>query len=116
QREVVGPLRRLPVPAEGSVVRIVADGLDGLSPATESAIREALAALASGPGLDHVRLIATARPDTDLPGGPHVVRLDEADPTLLAAYFARRGVPEARREDLAARAGGNWLVARLLAD
>ena len=115
QLDVVGPLRHHQRP-DGPVVRIVADGLDQLATASESAAREALADLAAGPGLGHVRLIMTARPDTDLPDGPHVLRVDKADDALVSAYLAQRGVPPALHAAIVERGGGNWLVTRLLAD
>ncbi len=83
QRDVLGPLRRLR-PVKETVVRILVDGLDQVPSAGEVSIREALGELAAGPGLDHVRLICTARPDTDVPGGSHVLRVDKADDAILA--------------------------------
>ena len=94
QRDVLGPLRRLR-PVKETVVRILVDGLDQVPSAGEVSIREALGELAAGPGLDHVRLICTARPDTDVPGGSHVLRVDKADDALLGAYLTRRGVARA---------------------
>ena len=115
QRDVLGPLRRLR-PVKETVVRILVDGLDQVPSAGEVSIREALGELAAGPGLDHVRLICTARPDTDVPGGSHVLRVDKADDALLGAYLTRRGVAPGLHAAIVARAGGSWLVASKLAD
>ena len=93
ERDVLGPLRRVRPPKE-AVVRILVDGLDQVPSAGEGSIREALAELAAGPGLDHVRLIGPGprSPDTDVPGGSHVLRVDKADEFLLSTYLTRRGV------------------------
>ena len=115
QRDVLGPLRRVRPPKE-AVVRILVDGLDQVPSAGEGSIREALAELAAGPGLDHVRLICTAHPDTDVPGGSHVLRVDKADEFLLSTYLTRRGVEVGMHAAIVARAGGSWLVASKLAD
>ncbi len=115
QRDVLGPLRRLR-PVKETAVRILVDGLDQVPSAGEVSIREALGELAVGPGLDHVRLICTARPDTDVPGGSHVLRVDKADDALLGAYLTRRGVAPGLHAAIVARAGGSWLVASKLAD
>jgi hypothetical protein len=115
QRDVLGPLRRLR-PVKETVVRILVDGLDQVPSAGEVSIREALGELAAGPGLDHVRLICTARPDTDVPGGSHVLRVDKADDALLGAYLTRRRVAPGLHAAIVERAEGSWLVASKLAD
>jgi hypothetical protein len=115
QLGVVGPLRRLQ-PLDGMVVRVVVDALDKAPSASESSIRDALHELAAGPGLDHVRLIVTARPDTALPSGSSAVRVVEVDDEHLGQYLTRRGVAPNLRGGIIQRAGGNWLVAAKLAD
>ena len=114
EREVVGPLRWLP--AERTV-RLVVDGLDQLSAGTVSAVQSALNTLVgTNPGPPQIRLVVTSRPDTPLPGGADRVDMGRADDAHIRSHLKRRKLPEALQEPVVARADGNWLVARLLAD
>ena len=61
ERQVVGPLKRLAPEAE---VRFVIDALERLATGARDAVMDALNELA---GFPFVRLIVTARPDTELP-------------------------------------------------
>ena len=106
--KVLGPLAHVSGRPE---VRIVLDGFDQLPDATRETIGELLT---GRPG--HVGLIISARPGTL--GCPAGYTIDHG-PTLDAAirdYLAMRRVPEAARAAILDRAGGYWLVARLLAD
>jgi len=113
QRDVLGPLRWL---GGGEVIRVVIDGLDQLATASSAAVHAALDALVTDPGLSRVRLVVTSRPDTPRPAGASEVRLDVAPDADIRSYLARRKVPESLHGAIAVRAGGNWLIASLLAD
>ena len=113
QRDVLGPLRWL---GGGEAIRVVIDGLDQLATASSAAVHAALDALVTDPGLSRVRLVVTSRPDTPRPAGASEVRLDVAADADIRSYLARRQVPESLHEAIAVRAGGNWLIASLLAD
>jgi len=63
ERQVVGPLKRL---APASEVRLVIDALERLATGARDAVMEALNELA---GFPFLRLIVTARPDTELARG-----------------------------------------------
>lgn len=115
QLNVLGPLRHLALPS-GSVVRLIVDGIDRVPSASELSIRRALNELAFGPGLDHVRLITTARTDTELPHGSVVLQAEDADEMLLRSYLTRRNVSAQVHTAIVERARGNWLVAAKLAD
>ena len=92
------------------------DGLDQLATASSAAVHAALDALVTDPGLSRVRLVVTSRPDTPRPAGASEVRLDVAPDADIRSYLARRKVPESLHGAIAVRAGGNWLIASLLAD
>ena len=113
QRDVLGPLRWL---GGGEAIRVVIDGLDQLATASSAAVHAALDALVTDPGLSRVRLVVTSRPDTPRPAGASEVRLDVAPDADIRSYLARRKVPESLHGAIAVRAGGNWLIASLLAD
>jgi len=113
QRDVLGPLRWL---GGGEAIRVVIDGLDQLATASTAAVHAALDALVTDPGLSRVRLVVTSRPDTPRPAGASEVRLDVAPDADIRSYLARRKVPESLHGAIAVRAGGNWLIASLLAD
>ena len=113
QRDVLGPLRWL---GGGEAIRVVIDGLDQLATASSAAVHAALDALVTDPGLSRVRLVVTSRPDTPRPTGATEVRLDVAPDADIRSYLARRKVPESLHGAIAVRAGGNWLIASLLAD
>src|SRR5271166_1353167 len=113
QRDVLGPLRWL---GGGEAIRVVIDGLDQLATASSAAVHAALDALVTDPGLSRVRLVVTSRPDTPRPTGATEVRLDVAADADIRSYLARRQVPESLHAAIAVRAGGNWLIASLLAD
>ena len=113
QRDVLGPLRWL---GGGEAIRVVIDGLDQLATASTAAVHAALDALVTDPGLSRVRLVVMSRPDTPRPAGASEVRLDVAADADIRSYLARRKVPESLHGAIAVRAGGNWLIASLLAD
>ena len=113
QRDVLGPLRWL---GGGEAIRVVIDGLDQLATASSAAVHAALDALVTDPGLSRVRLVVTSRPDTPRPAGASEVRLDVAADADIRSYLTRRKVPESLHGAIAVRAGGNWLIASLLAD
>jgi Tetratricopeptide repeat/Caspase domain len=110
EKQLVGPLKRL---APATEVRLVFDGLDRLPIGASASVMAALEELA---GLDFVRLVITARPDTKLPEVASIFLLPEAPEESVRQYLERRGVPEARRGDVANAARGNWLILRVLAD
>jgi len=113
QRDVLGPLWWL---GGGEAIRVVIDGLDQLATASSAAVHTALDALVTDPGLSRVRLVVTSRPDTPRPAGATEVPLDVAADADIRSYLARRKVPESLHGAIAVRAGGNWLIASLLAD
>ncbi|MGC1720598.1 MAG: NACHT domain-containing protein, partial [Isosphaeraceae bacterium] len=113
QRDVLGPLRWL---GGGEAIRVVIDGLDQLATASSAAVHAALDALVTDPGLSRVRLVVTSRPDTPRPAGASEVRLDVAPDADIHSDLARRKVAESLHGAIAVRAGGNWLIASLLAD
>ncbi len=113
QRDVLGPLRWL---GGGEAIRVVIDGLDQLATASSAAVHAALDALVTDPGLSRVRLVVTSRPDTPRSAGATEVPLDVAADADIRSYLARRQVPEPLHGAIAVRAGGNWLIAQLLAD
>ena len=111
ERQVVGPVSRLMPRAE---VRFVIDGLDHLATGARDAVMDALNELA---GLSFVRLIVTARPDTELPEAASVRHvLAPAPAEKVAEYLEQRAVAQARQEEINKAANGNWLVVRVLAD
>jgi hypothetical protein len=110
-RQVIGPFNQL---APGSEVRFVMDGLERVATGTYNAVVDALNDLAKFP---FVRLIVTARPDTQLPdaaSNPHV--LIPAPTAKIAQYLECRAVAQRRREGIITAAEGSWLVVRVLAD
>jgi NACHT domain/Tetratricopeptide repeat len=110
ERQVVGPLSRLAPAAE---VRLVIDGLDRLA----TGARAAMDALNDLVALPFVRLIVTARPDTELPEAasiPYVLALAPAE--KVARYLQERSVAQARQDEVIKAAEGNWLVVRVLGD
>jgi tetratricopeptide (TPR) repeat protein len=113
ERQILGPLRLVELDPP---VRIVLDGLDQFPEQTATSIRDALSTLASEPTLGHVRLVLTVRSDFHLPSGTHQLTLDRIDDRYVERYLRRRGVPDPAILAVRARAAGNWLIARLLAD
>lgn len=109
EKQLVGPLIRL-APAE---VRLVVDALDRLATGARGSVMQALEALGE---LGFVRLVVTARPDTELPSVASSYGLGEAPEENVRQYLVRREVPHARCEEVVQAAQGSWLVARVLAD
>jgi hypothetical protein len=109
-RQLIGPLKRLAPSAE---LRLILDGLDRLPTGATGSVMSALGELAK---LDFVRLLITARPDTELPKVASIFLLPQAPEKAVRQYLERRGVPEARQADVVIAALGNWLVARVFAD
>src|SRR5207253_654773 len=103
-------LRRLAPSAE---VRLVVDALDRLATGARRSVMDSLNELAELPFL---RLVVTARPDTALPKAASTYALTPATNEKVSQYLDRRGVVQARREEVTKAAKGNWLVARVLAD
>ena len=107
-RKVLLPLAYLAGMPE---VRIVFDGFDQLPDVTRETVGELL-----GKRPDHLRLVIALRPGA--PGCPPGYTVDHG-PTpddVIHRYLATRRVPDAARPAILNRAGGHWLVARLLAD
>jgi hypothetical protein len=113
EKQLIGPLRLFPAGAE---LRMVVDALDRLATGARQSVMNALETLSSNAELSFVRLVVTARPDTELPAGSQTFELGPAADKSIEAYLGRRGVPEGRRPEVVNAAGGSWLVARLLAD
>ena len=113
QREVIGPLRRL---HSDRTVRVVVDGLDQLPPAAAALVQQGLGLLTSDPLLGFVRLVVTSRPQTSLPAGARKLTVGRAGDEQIKAYLERREIAPALSDTIVARADGNWLIARLLAD
>jgi hypothetical protein len=88
-------------------------GLDRLPTGAQGSVMAALEELA---GLDFVRLLLTARPDTRLPKAASVFSLPQAPEEHVRQYLQRRAIPEQRWIEVVGAARGNWLVVRLLAD
>ena len=107
-RKVLQPLAYL---VEKPELRIVLDGFDRLSELTRDAVREAVAAWS-----ENLRIVITARPET--PGCPSGFTLEHGLTPLdpLDRYLTSRQVPASARAAILNRAGGHWLVTRLLAD
>ena len=108
---MIEPLKRL---APETEVRLVIDGLERLATGARNAVMDALNDLAD---LPFIRLIVTARPDTELPAAastPH--GLAPAPAEKVVQYLERRAVAPSRREEIIKAAEGNWLVVRVLAD
>jgi NACHT domain len=101
ERQVVEPLKRL---APAPDVRLVLDGLDRLPTGARGSVMAALDELA---GLDFVRLVITARPDTELPNAAAMFSLPQAPEEEVRQYLERRKVPEARRGEVANAARGS---------
>jgi hypothetical protein len=111
--KVILPLRMLK--ATGPV-RIAIDALDQVPDSSLSRIVTAVQVLATDPALAFVRVVVSARPDTAPPQPSVVLPLSRASEEALRAYFVQRRVPGDRLDAAVRRAGGNWLVAKLLAD
>jgi hypothetical protein len=92
---------------------MVFDGLDRIATGALASVMTAIEELAA---LDFVRLIITSRPDTALPKAASIYSLPRTPDGDVIQYLERRGIPDARREEVATAAQGNWLVARVLAD
>jgi len=110
ERQVVEPLKRLNPPA---TVRLVFDGLDRVA---TGALGSVIAAIEELAGLDFMRLVITARPDTTLPKAVSTYSLPRAADEDVIRYLERHGIPDTRRAEVADASQGNWLVARVLAD
>jgi hypothetical protein len=110
ERQVIGPLGLL---SSESDARFVIDALDRLATGARGPVMDALNELASLPSS---RLIVTARPETPLPNDCATAKLSPASREAVAQYLERRAVAQARRGEIVSIAGGNWLVAPVLAD
>jgi hypothetical protein len=111
ERQVVGPLGRL---APESRVRIVIDGLERIATGARNAVMDALNAMTN---FQSLRLIVTARPDTELPeAASNSYLLDPTPAEKVVRYLEQRSVAQARRQEIITAAEGNWLVVRVLAD
>ena len=90
---------------------IVLDGFDRLPELTREAVHDAIAAWP-----ENIRIILTARPDTS--GCPSGQTLDHGmtPRDALDHYLTSRQVPASAHPAILDRAGGHWLLARLLAD
>jgi tetratricopeptide (TPR) repeat protein len=97
-------------------VRFVIDGLDRLAVGMREGVDEFLDLLASHEALAHARLVVTCRPETRIPEPAEEFRLGPTPDAHLQDYLARRQARDVAREPIVAKARGNWLVARLLAD
>jgi hypothetical protein len=106
--KLLGPLAHL---AGRPEIRIVLDGFDQLADATGEKVGELLG---GRPG--HVGLVISARPGTlGCPAG-HTIHHGPTPDAAIRDYLAMRRVPEVARAAILDRAGGYWLVARLLVD
>ena len=107
-RKVLEPLTYL---VQKPDLRIVLDGFDRLSELTRDAVSEAVAAWS-----ENLRVVISARPET--PGLPPGFILDHGLTArdALDRYLTSRQVPASARPAILDRAGGHWLVTRLLAD
>jgi NACHT domain len=110
EKRLVGPLRRL---APGTEVRLIVDALDRLATGARGSVMDGLNELAELPFL---RLVVTARPDTELPKAAATYVLAPAANEKVSEYLDRRGILQVRREEVTKAAEGNWLVVRVLAD
>jgi hypothetical protein len=110
EKELIGPLKRLP-PA--TKIRLVVDALDRLATGARGPVMAALEELAE---LSFMRLVVTARPDTEVPKRASVYSLARAPDANVSQYLARREIPEARWAEITNSAEGSWLVVRVLAD
>jgi hypothetical protein len=110
EKRLVGPLLRL---APDTEVRLVIDALDRLATGAWGAVMDGLNELAE---LPFVRLVVTARPDSELPKATSTYILTPAANEAVCQYLGRRGVVQARHEEVTKAAEGNWLVVRMLAD
>ncbi|PTR09165.1 tetratricopeptide repeat protein [Nitrosospira sp. Nsp5] len=116
EKQLLGPLTwlgRLEQPSQVTAVRIVVDALDRLATGARSSVMETLNQLGK---LAFVRLLVTARPDTELPPGASSYSLAFAPDEKIHQYLERRGTPPARQGEVVQAAEGSWLVARVLAD
>jgi hypothetical protein len=113
QREIIGPLRLLPVDRP---IRLVIDGLDQLSTGAHPSVHKAIDVLATDPTLGAVGLVLTARSDTPLSVRGKTLPLAETADDAIRLYLERRKVPVNLRPTVVSQARSNWLIARLLAD
>lgn len=117
EKQLVGPLKCLAGPEQQPTrvaqVRIVLDALDRLATGARGSVMETLDQLCQ---LDFVRLVVTARPDTDLPRTVSSYALALAPDEKVRHYLEQRNVPEARKMEIVQASAGSWLVARVLAD
>jgi tetratricopeptide (TPR) repeat protein len=112
-QQVVGPLRQL---APERTVRLVIDGLDQFPAPVAPIALAALNELATDSALASIRLVVTARPDTQLPSSQRLLTLDRVASIYIERYLEQRKVPPDRASGILHQVAGNWLVARLLAD
>jgi NACHT domain/Tetratricopeptide repeat/Caspase domain len=116
EKQLTGPLMwlsRLERSTRIAHVRIVVDALDRLATGARGSIMEALNQLCQ---LDFLRLVITARPDTEFPEVASRYVLSLAPDEKIGRYLARRGVPQSRQAEVVQSAEGSWLVARVFAD
>lgn len=117
EKQVVGPLKWLgrleQQPGRVMEVRMVLDALDRLATGARGSVMEALNQLSK---LEGVRLVVTARPDTELPRTASSYALALAPDEKVREYLEQRKVPEARKIETVQASAGSWLVARVLAD
>ena len=107
-RKVLQPLAYLVQKPE---FRIVLDGFDRLPDLTRDAVREAVAAWP-----ENLRIVITARPDTSGCPSGHTLDHGTTPRDALDRYLTSRQVPASAHRAILDRAGGHWLVTRLLAD
>jgi hypothetical protein len=110
ERQLVEPLRRLEGAAE---LCLVVDALDRLATGARGAVMDALEELGE---IAFVRLVVTARPDTELPPTASTYTLGSAPEEKVHQYLAQRDIAPGRRDEVVRTARGSWLVARVLAD
>lgn len=112
ERELVGPLRFLPMDCE---LRLVIDGLDRLPIGASVSIRSALEQLATDTRLSNVRLLLTALPNTRLPNGvTQHIKLMCSGQEDFERYLCNRSAPADQHHAIIEMAAGNWLIAYIL--
>lgn len=114
EKQLIGPLKWLGrQPGQVAEVRIVLDALDRLATGARGSVMEALSQLSK---MDFVKLVVTARPDTELPHTASSYVLAPAPDEKVRLYLEQREIPEARKLEIVRASAGSWLVARVLAD
>jgi hypothetical protein len=110
EKQLVEPLKRL---ASVTPVRLVVDALDRLATGARGSVMHALNELGQ---LGFMRLLVTARQDTELPKAATSYALPKASEEQVRRYLAQRTVPQERQAEIVNAAQGSWIVARVLAD